>query len=465
MQLNIIGGAYKLDNIEIDAQTCINWFAQSAEKGGGRNALIPTLGLVVKHELGGAIKGMAVLSNNWLLVVAGNTLYRFKDDKKFTIGNVADCELVTIADNGQVAVIATGKNLYQVDLSSWMLSEVTADGFNGCQFVDFLDGYFVFATPKTGRFAWFNLYGTKFDALSYATAEGDPDNLVRLIVVGREMWALGEHSMEVYYNTGDKDLPFRRVGGAFLTVGCEAPKTVAKLGGSLAFVAKTEAGGRQVCMTQGYQASRISTHAIEQVLQNADIKQASAFSYQQLGHGFYVLNLPNVDRTFVFDVLTGLWHERAWRDDKGKLHRYRGEHHAYNGVDNLLGDWENGKLYALKDDVFTDDGKPVYRERVLPFMPSEKKHVSYARLELETAVNDVIDVDSEQVINMSWSDDYAKSWHKDMEQSLGIRNDDVKRVVWRRLGIGRQRTFRFSTLADCRCALIDCFIQVASSDR
>ncbi len=461
MKLNLIGGAYTLDNIEIDAQSCINWYAQSAEAG-GRNALIPTAGLVAKYDLGNAVKGMAVLSNNWLIVVAGDTVYRIKDDVNESVGTVANSELVTIVDNGQVAVIATGSNLYQVDLTSWVLSEITADGFNGCQYIDFLDGYFVFATPNTGRFAWFGLYDTEFKALNYATAEGDPDKLVRLIVVGRELWAFGEHSTEVYYNTGDKNLPFRRMGGAFMTVGCEAPRTVAKLGGSLVFIAKTEAGGRQVCITQGYQPKRISTHALEQVLENADVAQATAFSYQQLGHGFYVLNLPDMDKTFVFDSLTGLWHERAWRDGDGNLHRYRGEHHAYDGTDNLLGDWENGKVYALKNDVFTDDGKPVYRERVIPFFPSEKKNISYARLELEMAVNSATD---KQTINMSWSDDYAKSWHKDMSQKLGVKDDDVKRVVWRRLGTGRQRTFRFSTLANCRCALIDCIVQIAGSDR
>lgn len=463
MKLNLIGTAYQLDNIEIDAQTCINWYAQSSENGGGQPALIPTDGLVAVHDLGNAITGMAVLSNNTLFVTTATYAYRITGGTVTGVGMIASNTHTTIADNGQQAVIAVGRKLYAVDMTTWALSEVTAEGFGGCQYVDFLDGYFVFATPDTGRFGWFGLYNTTFDALSYATAEGDPDNLVRLIVVGRELWALGEHSCEVYYNSGDKDLPFRRVGGAFLTVGCEAPQTVAKLGSALVFIAKTEAGGRQVCMTQGYQAGRISTHAIEQVLQDADVKQATAFSYQKSGHGFYVLNLPDIDRTFVFDALTSLWHERAWRDETGSLHRYRGQHHAYDGKDNLIGDWENGKVYALRRDVFTDDGQPVYRERTLPYLPSEHKHVSYQRLELEMSVNDA--VADEPVIHMQWSDDYAKSWHDPMPQGLGLKDEPCKRVVWRRLGIGRQRTYRFSTTANARCALINAFVDVQGADR
>ena len=462
MKLNLVGGAYSLDNIEIDCQTCINWYAQAPENGGGQSALIPTAGLVKKHTLNGAIKGMQRLSNNWLLVVSGASAYRVKGTESALIGTVGDSTHVTIADNGLVAVIATGKKLYSVDLNTWALAEVIAEGFNGCQYVQFLDGRFVFAVPDTGRYSWFGLYSTEFDALNYATAEGSPDNIVRLIVVGSEMWALGEHSTEVYYNTGNQDLPFRRVGGAFVAVGCDAPQTVSKMGNSLVFIAKTEAGGRQVCMTQGYQAQRISTHAIEQVLMLADIKQATAFTYQQSGHGFYVLNLPDINRTFVFDVMTALWHERAHTGSTGALSRYRGQHHAYDGTDNLIGDYENGNLYALKETVFTDDGQAVYRERTLQYFPSEKKNVSYLRLELEMSVN-AASVNHE--ISMAWSDDYARTWSTPMPQLLGVEGADLKRVVWRRLGIGRQRTYKFSTTANARCALINGYLEVKGSDR
>lgn len=462
MKLNLVGGAYSLDNIEIDCQTCINWYAQAPESGGGQAALIPTAGLVKKHTLNGAIKGMQRLSNNALLIVAGTTAYRIVDGVSSSIGTVAVSAYVTMADNGRVAVIATGAKLYSIDLTTWVLTEVTAEGFNGCQDIGFIDGRFVFAVPNSGQYGWFGLYNLEYDALNFATAEGSPDNIVRLIVVGSEMWALGEHTTEVYYNTGDSDLPFRRVGGAFVAVGCDAPQTVSKMGNSLVFIAKTEAGGRQVCMTQGYQAQRISTHAIEQVLMLADVKQATAFTYQQSGHGFYVLNLPDINRTFVFDTLTGLWHERAHTSATGTLSRYRGQHHAYDGVDNLIGDFEDGKIYALKENIFTDDGLPVYRERTLPYIPSEKKNVSYLRLELEMSVNDAL---TEQDIIMSWSDDYARTWSAPMSQSLGIKDADIKRIVWRRLGIGRQRTFRLSTTANSRCALINGYIEVQGSDR
>lgn len=462
MKLNLVGGAYSLDNIEIDCQTCINWYAQAPENGGGQSALIPTAGLVKKYTLNGPIKGMYAVKGSYLIIVAGNTVYASYAGAFSPIGTIEVGSYVTMAFNGLAVVIATGTKLYSIDATTGILAEVIAEGFNGCQDVGFIDGRFIFSVPNSGQYGWFGLYNLEYDALNFATAEGSPDKIMKLITVGSEVWMLGEYTTEVYYNTGNADLPFRRVGGAFIPIGCVAPQTVVKMGGSLVFIAKTEAGGRQVCMTQGYQAQRISTHVIEQALTEANVKLATAFAYQQSGHGFYVLNLPDINRTFVFDVLTALWHERAHTSSTGALSRYRGQHHAYDGSDNLIGDYQNGNIYALKEDVFTDDGFPVYRERTLPYFPSEKKNVSYMRLELEMSVNASL---TQHSIDMSWSDDYARTWSTPMPQLLGAQGMDLKRVVWRRLGIGRQRTYKFTTTANSRCALINGYLEVQGSDR
>ena len=460
MELNIVGGAYTLDNIEIAAQTCVNWVPQVSEIGGGA-ALIPTAGLVRKYSLDGAIKGMQRISNDWILIAHGEKISRVKGTEQVELGTIGPSTHVTMADNGLVAVVATGAALYAIDLKEWTLTQVTAEGFDGTQYVGFMDGYFIFATPETGRFGWLGLYNTDFDALSYATAEGSPDNIVRLMVVGREMWALGAHSIEVFYTSGGKDMPFTRVGGAFITVGCEAPRTAVNLGNSIIFVARTAEGGRQICVTQGYQAQRISTHCIEQVIKTADITQATAFGYQHNGHGYYVLSLPDIDKTYVFDTLTSMWHERAWRDTAGDLHRYRGQHHAYDGKDNLIGDWQNGNVYALNSKVFTDDGAPVYRERTIDYLPNEKRNVSYLRLELGMSVN-ASNIDQE--VFLTWTDDYTRTWKPPIARPLGKEDDPVKRVIWRKMGAGRQRAFKIYTTATTRCAISAAYIEVQGAN-
>ncbi|MFE1676613.1 hypothetical protein ACFMJE_18460, partial [Acinetobacter baumannii] len=75
----------------------------------------------------------------------------------------------------------------------------------------------------------------------------------------------------------------------------------------------------------GYTGKRISTHAIEYAIQSySTITDAIAFTYQQEGHSFYVLTFPTADKTWVFDVSTELWHERAGFVD-GEFTRHRAQ--------------------------------------------------------------------------------------------------------------------------------------------
>jgi hypothetical protein len=67
-----------------------------------------------------------------------------------------------------------------------------------------------------------------------------------------------------------------------------------------------------VYRANGYTAQRISTHAVEwQIQQYGNLSDAIAYTYQQDGHSFYVLIFPSANTTWVFDVATSLWHERA----------------------------------------------------------------------------------------------------------------------------------------------------------
>lgn len=467
--INLVGGAYSLDATVIDCQRCVNWYAQMAESGGGQNALIPTPAVVHKYGFGDYIAGMKTLSDGSVLVVSRVAIYRIDTQGATSnLGTISSTTFATVADNGTVAMVATGDALYAVSMANWAVTQIATNGLNKADFVAFLDGRFIVNVANSGRFAWFDLYSTNYNALSYATAEGNPDKLVCLKVVGRELWLLGEHSTEVFYSSGDKNLPFRRVGGAFLTVGCEASKTVQQLNGGLIFLGKTENGGRQVFITQGYQVQRVSTYAIEQELLRGEVSGATAYTYQQQGHGFYVLTVPNLNRTFVFDLTTGLWHERGvWDAATKALNKHPTTCHAYQSGVNWVGS-VTGQVYTLdltatQDKLTaTDTGTPIYRERTLPILQSHKKRAVHVRFELEMRANNS---ETDETISLTWSDDYAKTWRTPLDNPLGKLTEALKRVVWRRLGMGRQRTYKINTLAKARVELVKAEIQLQGTDR
>jgi hypothetical protein len=58
-----------------------------------------------------------------------------------------------------------------------------------------------------------------------------------------------------------------------------------------------------------------------------------------------VLVFPTAAKTWVYDASTGAWHERAGWDNQWT--RYRAQAQVFYNNENLVGDYENGNLYAF----------------------------------------------------------------------------------------------------------------------
>jgi len=146
------------------------------------------------------------------------------------------------------------------------------------------------------------------------------------------------------------------------------------------FVSADPQGQAIVMMGSNYNASRISTNAIEHAMsQYSTISDAIGYIYQEEGHMFYVLNFPTADATWVYDISTSLWHERTWNDTNGIEHRHRSNVFAFAYGSYVVGDWQNGNLYALDQNNYTDNGAPIVRTRSFPHVLNELKRVIYRK--------------------------------------------------------------------------------------
>jgi hypothetical protein len=202
------------------------------------------------------------------------------------------------------------------------------------------------------------LDGTSVDPLDFASAEGAPDQLISVNVDHREAWLFGTGTIEVWYNAGTADFPLQRIQGAFNELGCAAVYSVAKLDNTLFWLGSDARGSGVVYRAVGYRGERISTHAVEFAIQNYSvISDAVAYSYQQEGHKFYVLTFPTAGATWVFDTSTGAWHERASLIN-GHFGRHRSNCQMNFNNEIIVGDYENGNIYAFDLDVYADDTIP-----------------------------------------------------------------------------------------------------------
>jgi hypothetical protein len=120
----------------------------------------------------------------------------------------------------------------------------------------------------------------------------------------------------------------------------------------------TDARGQGIVYrANGYTGVRVSTHAIEwQIQQYGNISDAVAYTYQQDGHAFYVISFPTGNATWVYDVATQAWHERAGFDN-GDFTRHRSNNQCNFGGTIIVGDYKNGNIYQLDLNTYSDNGQ------------------------------------------------------------------------------------------------------------
>jgi hypothetical protein len=359
MKTPILGSSYVIRSVNAADNRMVNLYPEVIPEGGKEPAYLQRCpGLAYKGLVGtGPIRAVYSLGS-YLYVVSGEEFY--KVDAAYTatkIGDVTGTGTVSMADNGTQIFLACNPDGFIYNTDTLAFAKITDEDFPGAVTVGYLDGYFVFNEPNSQR-VWVTslLDGLSIDPLDFASAEGSPDGLVSLIVDHREAWLFGTNSVEVWYNSGDADFPLTRIQGAYNEVGCIAPYSVAKMDNSVFWLGADARGQGIVYRAQGYQAVRVSTHAVEFAIQGyGNLADAVAYTYQQDGHTFYVLNFTDADTTWVFDAATGAWHERAGFRN-GDFKRHRGNCHARFLGEPVIGDYENGNLYAFDLSVYSDNG-------------------------------------------------------------------------------------------------------------
>ena len=463
----LTGGAYTAQSLLANCQRCVNLYPEANPPDSQApvpvtHYLTPGLRKLASPPMSGAGRALYTASNGKVYTVVGQNVYYINDGYAYTLlGSISSPpNPAYIQDNGATAIVVDGTaNGYTIDISSNAFAAIVDPDFYGGTRIDYSDLRFILNKPGTTIFYYSDTVATTFDPLDFAAKAGYPDLLQTIQVLRREIWLLGQFTSEVFYNAGATDAIFEQLPGSFMEHGCIAPYSVAKADVSIFWLGRDFQGRCIVFEGTNYQAKRISTHAIEyEFSKYVTVSDAVAFTYQQAGHVFYVLNFPTADKTWVYDVSIGLWHERAWIDEDGIEHRARPNCHTFGYGLNLCIDWETGDLYAYDTETYTDDGNPVPRIRTFPHLVDDGKRVFYQNLIADVQVGTILD-STPPSIYLRWSDTRGASWGQRVRQSLGDTGDYLTSVQWQRLGVARDRVFELSWSINAKTALNGAFIQ------
>jgi hypothetical protein len=481
-----IGTSYTSPSIYQNDQECINFYAEiDPTKGQGERgivALYPTPGLVIKAQLTNApVRGMFTMpGEEYFVAVAGNKVYKINASFTATqIGTLlSNVGPVSISDNqtgsGLIAYIVDGSNRYTYNFKTNVFTTLNStDGpWQGASVTDSIDGYNVYNQPGTFNWACTDLNSGLSTNAYYGSANGYPDNIVSIIVDRRQVYLLKEVTTEVWTDVGNQipgltTFPFQRLPGTMMQSGCGAPFSVARFGDSFAFVSKDTRGDATIEMITGYAFKRISTHAVEQSLLNQITKDAIAYTYQIEGHEMYVVTFPSIGNglTWVYDLATESWHKWLYWNGTDYT-RHRSNCGCYFNNVFVVGDYQNGKIYSLENEVYTDDGNTIRRLRRARHITNDlqRQYFESFQIQFQPGVGLVTGQGDDPQAMLRWSNNGGSTWSNEHWVGIGKIGNYINRALWRRLGWSRDRIFEVVVSDPIKAVVVSAELKASAGD-
>lgn len=511
-----VGPSYTTPSIYQNAEECINLYPEidPTKQNGQRGAvaLYPTPGLTYKYQLTtGSVRGMRALSGGkYLMAISGNDVYVIDTNGNQTeVGHLSassnQYSPVSISDNitntyGLIAYIVDGSNRYYWVASTGVFAQLpSTDGpWQGASVCDVVDNYNIYNQPGTQNWAATDLSSQFSTNAYYGTKNGSPDNIVSLVVDRRNVYLLGENTTEVWIDVGNVisgiiSFPFSRIPGTSMQHGCAAQYSIARFSEQFMFVSKDTRGQGIIGAIQGYQFVRLSTHAVEQSLVGQVINDAIAYTYQIEGHEMYVVTFPTADITWVYDLATKMWHKWLSVDSQNVFHRHRSNCGAFFNNQYLVGDYQNGIVYALDNAVYTENGATIRRLRRAPHLVSDLQREYFSELQIQfqpgTGLNEIVvnaaltsvagiavsgnavagtpivaNAGSDPQAMLRWSNDGGSTWSNEHWVSIGRLGKYRNRAIWRRLGWSRDRIFEVVVTDPINCTIISANLKGDTGD-
>lgn len=266
-------------------------------------------------------------------------------------------------------------------------------------FVAYVEGFFLALLKDSNQFQWSALLdASTWDPIDTNRVSVFAGNVLSMFADHNEIWFWGERQTQPYSLTGSVNT-FDPITGAFMEAGIFAPDSPIRLDNSIFWLGGDERGAGVVWRANGYTPSRVSNHAIEFALQGyltkfgaAGLSDAVGYSYQDQGHGFYVLYFPTANATWVLDTATGMWHQRGfWNAVNGTFSAHHSQNHMFIFGKHLVGDWSSGNVYNMSISIFDDAGNPIRRVRRTRHASSDQSFVFFKTLQLyvETGVGPI----------------------------------------------------------------------------
>jgi hypothetical protein len=297
-----------------------------------------------------------------------------------------------------------------------------------------LDGYIFLAKDETA-----DIYNSGigdydyWSPVDYISVSQYSDYITALAKQNNQIVCLKQSSVEYLYNAANAyGSPLARTTQAVIQIGCAACSAIVDYERKIFYIGKSDIGTVGVWSIEGFKDVKISTEAIDRILQNEGAFISSAYGYavRANGHFWYVIRLYN-GRTLVYDVEEQFWHE--WTSVESAVEgNFIGKYASAVGTLPIVQHYNNGKLYSAQSSQYTDTTGVI--KLLWTSIPIDMDNTYRKWFQSLTFVGDQQTATSNMTVK--YSDDDYKTW------SSGWTINLQERAYIKRLGSARRRAWK-----------------------
>lgn len=457
--------SYKSSSGLLSSERLVNFFAEQGPSSSPFRGVIrgtPGLKTWLNLDVFNPVYGSIILGD-FMYVVCGLGFYQIDTSKNFIlkgtlVGTPGRVMLTT--NRTQVTILTSNGDSYYYDVDVDTFAKITDLDYQTASSLTNLNGYTIFSKIESDQFFISDLNNTtSYSALKRATAESRPDNLVRVFAINNELWLFGGETVEVWSNTGNVRFPFERILGVFIETGCAAKYSVVHDRDGAFWLGDDFS----IYQAIGYKPNPISTNPISaEISKYSTVEDAFGTYYVQNGHRFYCLTFPTANKSWCYDITTGLWHERSSRNPVTLADdRWLPNSLSFFNKLNLVGDKNTGIIYELDLNTYTENGTPIIGEIITATIFNLYSRFSTSRLTLVMDTGVGIDGSGQGVnpkIMMQSSIDGGKTWSNELWEEIGEIGSYETEVSWTSLGQGRSLITKFKISDPIKRSIVGAYI-------
>ena len=165
---------------------------------------------------------------------------------------------------------------------------------------------------EVDSFEW--MFYDAWGAQQFINAESSSDNVKAIAAVGANLYLFGGKTVEIWQRgSGEYETWVRQSYTTNASNGIQAPHSIAICGSNLYYLGCGDSYAKGVMAVSGQNYRKISEDWLDRKLLGETGDSAFGFAYAEGNHNFYVLQLNNLQETWVYDTETNEWHQRTSR--------------------------------------------------------------------------------------------------------------------------------------------------------